>query len=165
MERFQQLVQESLKHAKYYVFHPTDFNVASSNAHLFTLPKDADFICGDPSTGKIFWCEVKNIKGKRFYGASKGHYGRQFRRALEIDASFGTYFYIINFNEMNLIAYFNPSMLEGTTFDPLAWPELRVTYLEKSHQTIFGKTVTQSLLDLSFLSDLFVADATSESGF
>lgn len=162
MNIFQQLVQESLTRAGYYWFHPTDFNIAQSNAHVFTLRKDADYICGDVSSGKIFWVEVKETSDKKFHPLHSRSNARQFLRALEIDYEFRTYFYIIHFKNTGSEYCFRPSLImDSKVFDPEEFPDLKITYLTLASQTVFGKTTTKNLLDLHFLTDLLEQDEES----
>jgi hypothetical protein len=166
MEEFQKLLQESLQHAGFYIYHPTDFNIASSNAHVFTMRKDADFICGCPHTKRIFWVESKNTKGRKFYSMQGKSNMRQFTRALEIDSKFGSYFYVVNFSEMDIVAYFNPSLIEETNiFNPLEYDGLRIERLSQVKETVFGQTRVRSLLDMSFLSEILEEPLSSETGF
>jgi hypothetical protein len=163
MEPFQKLVQESLDHAQYYWYHPTDFNIAQSNAHLFTLRRDADFICGDPYTGRIFWVEAKSTKGNKFYPMHSKSNARQFHRALEIDSYFSSFFYIVNFYELDIVSYFNPSLIhESKSFGPNDYPDLQVTHLTQEKKDLFGKVRSHHLLDLSFLTELLSASLGAE---
>ena len=161
MQEFQKLVQDSLKHAGYYMHHPTDFNIAHSNTHIFTVMKDSDYICGCPDTGKIFWIEAKDTKGKKFYHSS-GKNARQFARALMIDEVFHTYFYVVNFNELNLVAYFNPTLVKDSNhFDPSEYDGLRITRTTQVTESVLGQRATRNLLDMSFLTDLLAEGVMS----
>ena len=159
MNEFQKLVQDSLKHAEYYIYHPTDFNIAHSNAHLFTVAKEADYISGCPHTGRIFWVEAKDTKGKRFYHSS-GKNARQFQRALMLDEIFHTYFYVVNFSELGVVAYFNPTLVKDSNhFDLAEYDGLRITRTTQVTESAFGQRAKRNLLDMSFLTDLLVGDA------
>ena len=150
MEKFQQLVRNSLNHYGYYNKHEVDFNIKGSATHFFTLTKDADFIISN-TFGEIGWIEVKSLSGAKFYVSNQPRH--QWARALQLWDQHGTYYYIVHFKDYETSYWFTPDFVEkkGGQFDPREHVGHRMDILRIPKEGAFGKKTTFPILNLNVI--------------
>ena len=153
--KFQKLVKYSLDYWSVYNYHSPDFNIAKSEHHRFTPLRDADFIICN-MFGEIGWIEVKETSSPKFYVNSSGSNSRQWTRGLELGKQFLTFYYIINFRELDKPFWFCPEWIaEIKQFDPIQNAQYEIPYHHYQTEGAFHQKKSHKVLNLPAVMPFF----------